>query len=107
MLKPIEDDADGRRPRQIERSAVQMPAILAMTGAPPIEIRIHNLSTRGFMAECATIGLIGRYVWIEMPGTAPVNARIMWGVAGRIGGQFIQPIEDAGCHALRAAHPAA
>lgn len=101
MLDMLRDRDRGRTPRAAERSEVRLDATIA-AGGMPAAIRIGNLSTRGFMAECAMVGLAGRRVRVALPGRPPIDARILWGVAGRIGGIFLPPLAEAECARLRA-----
>jgi hypothetical protein len=62
-----------------------------------LEIRIRNLSTRGFMAECEGRVDIGSNVSIDILGIGPVHAQIRWQLGTRMGGMFLDPISLRQC----------
>ena len=62
-----------------------------------VEIRIHNVSSAGFMAECAAPVAIGSYVSLDVPGVGPVQAQVRWQLGTRMGGMFLDPISLARC----------
>jgi hypothetical protein len=62
-----------------------------------VEVRIRDVSTEGFMAECAEPVRIGGYVALEVPGIGPVQAQVRWQLGPRMGGQFLDPISLARC----------
>lgn len=62
-----------------------------------VEIRVRNLSTHGFMAECAYPVTIGSHVSLDVPGIGPVHAQVRWQIAQRMGGMFVDPISLRQC----------
>jgi hypothetical protein len=62
-----------------------------------VGIRIENLSSAGFMAECPTQVLIGSYVSLAVPGIGPVQAQVRWQIGSKMGGMFLDPISLARC----------
>lgn len=62
-----------------------------------VEVTVCDVSTSGFMAECAEPVRIGSYVALEVPGVGAVNAQVRWQLGDRMGGQFIDPISLHRC----------
>lgn len=85
--------------RQAERRPVEMEAGLRELGASGKDVRIHNLSTHGFMAEADEFYQVGTYVWLRLPGIGGVNARIIWRDCFRYGCEFTTPIDSDQCDA--------
>lgn len=85
------------RPRRSRRVELQEMTNLRSTDQRAVEIRVCDLSTSGFMAECMRPVLIGSYVSLDLPGIGPVNAQIRWQVGGRMGGKFLDPISLLRC----------
>jgi hypothetical protein len=75
-----------------------------------VEIKVRNLSTAGFMAECAAPVRIGSCVSLDIPGIGPVQAQVRWQIGLRMGGMFLDPISLKSCEwtaeKARAAAPA-
>ena len=95
---PSEDEQPGFQPRRSGRIAVAGEKVsLSPQDRYSVEIKIHNVSTAGFMAECATPVMIGSYVSLEVPGVGPVQAQVRWQIGTRMGGMFLDPISLARC----------
>jgi hypothetical protein len=62
-----------------------------------VKVRIRDVSTEGFMAECAEPIRIGSYVSLDVPGIGPVKAQVRWQLGDKMGGQFVDPISLARC----------
>jgi hypothetical protein len=62
-----------------------------------VEIKVRDLSTAGFMAECVEPVRIGSYVSLEIPGIGPVHAQVRWQIGLKMGGMFLDPISLARC----------
>ena len=80
--------------RQAERGPVEMEAGLRELGATGKDVRVHNLSTHGFMAEADEYYQVGTYVWLNLPGVGAVNARIIWRDCFRYGCEFTTPLDS-------------
>ena len=94
---PYEDQMDGYRPRHSTRHDIDEAANLQPQNLFDIEVKIRNVSTRGFMAECAEPVRIGSYVSLNVPGIGPVHAQVRWQIGTRLGGMFLDPISLARC----------
>ena len=62
-----------------------------------IEVKIRDVSTRGFMAECGESVEIGSQVSIDVPGIGAVQAQVRWQIGSRMGGMFLDPISLQKC----------
>ena len=62
-----------------------------------VEIKVRDLSSAGFMAECAEPVRIGSYVSLDIPGIGPVQAQVRWQIGLKMGGMFLDPISLARC----------
>jgi len=73
------------------------PAELSPQDLYSVKIKVRNVSTAGFMAECAAPVRIGSYVTLDVPGIGPVQAQIRWQIGLRMGGMFLDPISLKNC----------
>jgi len=62
-----------------------------------VKVRIRDVSTEGFMAECVEPVRIGSYVALDVPGIGAVEAQVRWQLGDKMGGQFVDPISLARC----------
>jgi len=92
------EQAPGFKARRTARHALSdVQAKLAPQDVYNVEIRVQNLSTAGFMAECAAPVRIGSYVSLDIPGIGPVQAQVRWQIGVRMGGMFLDPISLSRC----------
>ena len=95
---PTEVELPGFQARRAERVAVDGGAAsLNPDNRYLVEIKVENLSSAGFMAECAEPVMIGSYVSLEVPGIGPVKAQVRWQIGVKMGGMFLDPISLARC----------
>ena len=90
-------DVSGYQPRRVARVAVEGSSKLRPQHLYSVEIRVRDVSTCGFMAECAEPVKIGSYVSLDVPGVGPVHAQVRWQVGPRMGGKFLDPISLGRC----------
>jgi len=62
-----------------------------------IEVKVRDVSARGFMAECEHPIAIGSYVSLDVPGIGAVQAQVRWQIGSRMGGMFLDPISLERC----------
>ena len=92
------DQQAGFQPRRAARVAVgEGAASLNPDNLYTVEIKVRDLSSAGFMAECAEPVRIGSYVSLDIPGIGPVQAQVRWQIGVRMGGMFLDPISLAQC----------
>jgi hypothetical protein len=72
-----------------------------------VEVRVCDVSTGGFKADCPEPVRIGSYVSLDVPGIGPVHAQVRWQLGTRMGGMFLDPISLNRCEwtAVRAEGP--
>jgi len=83
--------------RRGHRHALDAPTSLTPQNLYNIEIRVRNVSTCGFMAECDERVRIGSFVALDVPGLGAVQAQVRWQLGTRMGGMFLDPISLARC----------
>jgi hypothetical protein len=81
--------------RRAERLSIDESA--ALTHVYAIEVKVRDVSTSGFMAECADPVAIGSHVSLEVPGVGEVRAQVRWQIGNRMGGMFLDPISLDEC----------
>ena len=84
-----------RRATRVDVSGAQ--AKLAPQDLYNVEVKVRNVSTAGFMAECSAPVRIGSYVSLVIPGVGPVQAQVRWQIGLRMGGMFLDPISLGRC----------
>jgi hypothetical protein len=84
-----------RRTARVDLSAVE--ARLSPQDLYNVEVRVQNVSSAGFMAECAAPVRIGSCVTLDIPGIGPVEAQVRWQIGLRMGGMFLDPISLKSC----------
>ena len=95
---PTEDEAEpGLKKRRAGRVVVDGKSSLRSQQWYSVEVKVRNVSTCGFMAECREPVGIGSYVSLEVPGVGPVHAQVRWQIGGTMGGMFLDPINLVQC----------
>jgi len=85
------------KPRRTRRLPIDGTASMRSQSWYQIEVKVRNVSTCGFMAECAAPVPIGSYVSLDVPGIGPVHAQVRWQIGTSMGGMFLDPISLARC----------
>jgi PilZ domain len=91
------DQVPGYKSRRNARVAIEGKASLTPQNLYNVEVKVRDLSTSGFMAECAEPVRIGSYVSLDIPGVGPVHAQVRWQIGVKLGGMFLDPISLARC----------
>ncbi|MBV9883845.1 MAG: hypothetical protein JO276_12630 [Sphingomonadaceae bacterium] len=84
-----------RRTARVELAGAE--ASLSPQDLYKVEIKVRNVSTAGFMAECAAPVRIGSNVWLDIPGIGKVEAQVRWQIGLKMGGMFLDPISLNRC----------
>ena len=92
-----ETDSPSLKPRRTPRVAVDGASSLHAQSRYVVEVKVRNVSTSGFMAECASPVRIGSYVALEVPGIGPVHAQVRWQIGAQMGGMFLDPSSLTRC----------
>ena len=95
--RPEHGCSKGFKERRAARHEVDSSARLAPQALYNIEIKVRNVSSCGFMAECDDAVRIGSHVALDVPGVGPVHAQVRWQIGRRMGGMFLDPISLARC----------
>ena len=103
-----DEQSPGFTPRRSPRLSVEGKASLTPDHLYNVEVKVQNVSSAGFMAECAEPVRIGSYVLLDIPGIGPVEAQVRWQIGLKMGGMFLDPISLARCEwtAVRSAEAA-
>jgi hypothetical protein len=80
--------------RQTERNKLRLEASLGQADASAIDVVVHDLSARGFLAQTAATLPIGSEVWLELAGVGRISARVRWRGSSTIGCEFDTPISS-------------
>lgn len=86
----IAEDQDERR--RATRVPVELEAKMRELGASGVEVKVLNISERGFMAESEGRFEVGTRIWLILPGRERANAVIKWTAGDKIGAEFAEPI---------------
>jgi hypothetical protein len=102
MTGKPDDSAPGENPGFKPRRTTRVDVSDVRTSLSPqdlynVEVRVRNVSTAGFMAECAAAMRIGSYLSLDIPGIGPVQAQVRWQIGQQMGGMFLDPISLARC----------
>ena len=103
MTRRVDRNAEAEPPpgfRSRRAARVDLPdasASLSPQDLYAVEVKVRNVSTAGFMAECAAPVRIGSYVSLDIPGIGPVEAQVRWQIGVRMGGMFLDPISLGRC----------
>ena len=91
--------AEGQETR--ERRAERMPLDESTRLRPnewsSLEIRMIDLSSSGFRANCEARLRPGSCVSLDIPGVGAVDAQVEWQRGDTLGARFYQPIDIEGC----------
>lgn len=87
---------DGSDKRAAERTPIALDAQLRGRGASKFAIRVVDISTTGFRAECEFRLHEDTLVWLTLPGMASLEARVAWRDGNFLYGfVFAQPLHEA------------
>jgi hypothetical protein len=89
-----QDAAGGRRS---QRLALDAEARLRPNSWSSLQIRMVDLSSSGFRAECEARVKPGGSVSLDVPGIGAVEAQVEWQRGGQFGARFFAPIELKSC----------
>jgi hypothetical protein len=93
------DDEDGfDSGRCAQRHPLDAETRLRPNAWSSLQIRMLDLSTSGFRAECEARVKPGGSVSLAIPGIGDVDAQVEWRRGDQFGARFFVPIELAGCH---------
>ncbi len=79
--------------KRMDKRARVLLAAKLQTPFGEVDARLRDLSRKGALVECAKMPPVGSDV-VFMRGTTTVPARVAWSGAGRVGLEFIYPIDE-------------
>lgn len=79
--------------RQVQRDEVDFCVMMRRPKGRGMDARVVNLSTHGFMIRIDDAFEQGENVVIDLPVVGERLAKIAWALGGRVGGQFIVPVQ--------------
>lgn len=92
------DNKSGRvSSRQTERLPLDAEARLRPNSWSSLQIRMLDLSSTGFRAECEARVRPGGSVSLDVPGIGSVEAQVEWYRGDQFGARFFAPIELKHC----------
>lgn len=92
------DDDEGMvGARQSPRHPLDAETRLRPNSWSSLQIRMLDLSTSGFRAECEARVRPGGSVSLDVPGIGAVDAQVEWQRGDQFGARFFAPIELASC----------
>lgn len=92
--------------RREERLPLDEPARLHPNEWSSLEVRVLDLSSNGFRAECEARVTVGSCVTLELPGIGSELAYVTWRRGDRFGAKFSQPVSIDNCGWSRLSHQA-
>jgi len=81
-----------REIRNVERDQVDFQITLRRPKGRPMDARMVDLSTHGFMVRIGGPFEQNEQILINLPVIGEVAARVAWALGGRVGGQLCVPI---------------
>ena len=79
--------------RRPDRLHISLPAAIACENDSPVAIHLRNISSLGFMGECASDLPIGSAVAVELPGVGVARGLVRWTIGAKVGGSFNSKID--------------
>jgi hypothetical protein len=93
----MESDDQTGNGRQAERLPLDAEARLRPNNWSSLQIRMLDLSSSGFRAQCDARVQRGGCVSLDIPGIGAVEAQVEWQRADQFGARFFVPIEVQAC----------
>jgi hypothetical protein len=87
--------SSNRDSRRAERIDVAFPAFLREPGLTKFQIKVIDLSAKGFRCETSFTMAVGTTIWLTIPGLAGIEARIAWRDKFLYGCSFVNPLHVA------------
>ena len=84
--------------RREERLPIDEPARLHPNEWSSLEVRVLDLSSNGFRAECEARVTVGSCVTLELPGIGSELAYVTWRRGDRFGAKFTKPLVVDDCN---------
>jgi len=89
-----DDDAKYAELRRAPRDEVALPTRMFTQDNRASDVLLVNISTHGFMVREYGQTPKDSIVRLALPRLGQVSARVVWSLGGRVGAEFIRPIDD-------------
>jgi hypothetical protein len=90
-----EEPIPQKKPRKVERLPLRAELAVRRTGRRSQVLDVSDLSRHGCCLSFNDPPQKGDWIWVSLPGLAPIQARVRWTDARRAGVEFVHPIYDA------------
>lgn len=84
---------DTLQQRRVPRDEVALPTRMIDSDGRSADVLLVNISPLGFMARENGATAKGAVVKLTLPRLGDVEARIVWSLGGRVGAEFVKPID--------------
>ena len=105
MLPKSRENTESRDGRKASRKLVGITAKMRERGRSTMEVGVIDISTTGFRIETLYRVQSGHFVWLSIPGLAPLEAVVRWSNKTEHGCEFLQPLHTAVVSHLRNLYP--
>lgn len=89
-----EEDAKHAEQRRSQRDEVALPTRMYTQDLRASDVLLVNISPHGFMVREYGSTPKGSIVRLALPRLGQVTARVVWSLGGRVGAEFIKPIDN-------------
>lgn len=83
------------KPRKVERLPFRSELVVRRAGRRSQPLEISDLSRHGCCLAFIEAPSEGDWIWVSLPGLAPIEARVRWTANHRAGVEFVHPIHPA------------
>lgn len=90
-----------REERRTERDEVFRRTTVSIDAKPALRAIVVNISPLGCMIRCDAPAQQAMPLTVDLPGMGSVAGTVSWSVMGRIGVEFVSPIDESLYDALR------
>ena len=84
-----------RGQRRVERDEVFRRTTVSIDANPAVRAIIVNISPLGCMVRCDALAQQAMPLTVALPGMGSVAGTVSWSVMGRIGVEFVNPIDES------------
>ncbi|MES2496062.1 MAG: PilZ domain-containing protein [Pseudomonadota bacterium] len=94
LTSSLDDDAKYAEQRRSPRHDVALPTRMFTMDHKASDVLLVNISLLGFMVREYGQTPKGTIVRIALPRLGQVTGRVVWSLGGRVGAEFIKPIDE-------------
>lgn len=84
-----------RGERRVERDEVFRRTTVSIDAKPAVRAILVNISPLGCMVRCDALAQQAMPLTVDLPGMGGVAGTVTWSVMGRIGVEFVSPIDES------------